>query len=120
MGSQLKQKLEQDYKKEGRRNAIQVISNGLTGAVLCLLHHYYLYYSVDGKESNDCPETKKDFLVLYLGYIAHFACCTGDTWASELGILSSTEPFLITNFHKVPKGTNGGKFTILYNFNSSY
>ena len=41
--------------------------------------------------------------------ISHYCTCCGDTFASEIGILSNSKPFLITRpWRLVPPGTNGG------------
>ena len=46
---------------------------------------------------------------LTLSYLVFFACCVGDTCASEPGILSKSLPRLVTKpWKKVPPGTNGG------------
>ncbi|KAG0378545.1 Transmembrane protein 19 [Mortierella sp. AD032] len=104
--SQIKKTLEEDHQEGGGRTAIQVFSNGATGAALALLFQY-IFWTTESRPATLFVNDWRASTVLF-AYIGHYACCNGDTWASELGILNKSWPTLITTFKKVPPGTNGG------------
>ncbi|KAJ1980800.1 hypothetical protein H4R35_000983, partial [Dimargaris xerosporica] len=103
--SAAKKKLEVEFHEGGQRDAYQVLCNGFTGAAISLA--YTLCCSGDSRVPfYDLAPALPRALVLM--YTAHYACCNGDTWASEVGTLHPAWPVLITTLRKVPPGTNGG------------
>ncbi|KDE04711.1 hypothetical protein MVLG_04850 [Microbotryum lychnidis-dioicae p1A1 Lamole] len=110
------------FKAGGNRDAFQVACNALFGA-LCAITWRILYggevleFSQDRRATWNAAKVGERWCVvdervpssraLVLAAIAFWACCAGDTLASELGILSSTPPRLITSLRSVPRGTNG-------------
>jgi uncharacterized protein (TIGR00297 family) len=80
-------KYKHQYKKEigvyeGTRSVKNVISNGIVPFVMAAFGNY-------------------------AGFIGSIAVATADTLASEIGVVDKC-PRLITNFKKVPPGTDGG------------
>ncbi|KAF9377831.1 Transmembrane protein 19 [Mortierella sp. AD011] len=104
--SQIKKTLEEDHQEGGGRTAIQVFSNGATGAALALAFQY-IFWNTESRPATLFLNDWRASAILF-AYIGHYACCNGDTWASELGILNKSWPTLITTFKRVPPGTNGG------------
>ncbi|KAH7046401.1 integral membrane protein DUF92-domain-containing protein [Linnemannia elongata] len=104
--SQIKKTLEEDHQEGGGRTAIQVFSNGATGTILAVLFQY-IFWTTESRPATLFVNDWRASTLLF-AYIGHYACCNGDTWASELGILNKSWPTLITTFKKVPPGTNGG------------
>lgn len=103
----LKEFDDQDSQSGGRRNWIQVISNGGVGMEIAIL------LLIEKGPANELPINFPDDYFptwLSIAYLGSMACACGDTLASELApALSSETPRLIINpFVKVPKGTNGG------------
>ncbi|EZA58064.1 hypothetical protein DMN91_006310 [Ooceraea biroi] len=100
-----KRKFEADFKEGGQRNWIQVLCNGGMAMQLALL---YLLDIGSGERPIDFDKEYRSSW-LSVGILGTFACCNGDTWASELGTVTGTgDPFLITTRKRVPRGTNGG------------
>ncbi|XP_053982330.1 transmembrane protein 19 [Hylaeus volcanicus] len=103
--SDRKKKLESDFKEGGQRTWIQVLCNGGMATQLALL---YLLDVGCGERPIDFDKNYRGSW-LSVGILGAFACCNGDTWASEIGtVVGSGDPFLITTRKRVPRGTNGG------------
>ncbi|KAJ4837588.1 hypothetical protein Tsubulata_009694 [Turnera subulata] len=104
VGEERKKKIDADFKEGGQRNWVQVVSNSGIATVLAAG-----VWKLAGWR-DVCLDTEESALITALvgGIIGHYSCCNGDTWSSELGVLSDAQPRLITTFKPVRRGTNGG------------
>ncbi len=81
----------------------QVLACSVIGILIQTIHFVYC-----GRE---CSIDFEEFPLassLACALIAHHATNLADTLSSELGILSKSDPILITSLRRVPRGTNGG------------
>lgn len=93
-----------------------VFSNSLMASILTVAHGYQLRSRVAAYADPNTPNPEKSICyswggdLLVVGIIANYAAVAADTFSSELGILSKSQPRLITSLtlRKVPRGTNGG------------
>jgi uncharacterized protein (TIGR00297 family) len=88
--------LDQHFSKGSRRDASQVLANGGVAAVLAVLFFITLL-----------KNPANSGVVVWLGFAASLAGANADTWATELGLLNSRQPVLLTTFQPVPRGTSG-------------
>lgn len=85
-----KSSLDAAFSKGSQRDAGQVIANGGICGAFVLLHLLL-------------PEAEW----VWLGFAGTLAAANADTWGTELGVLSSRQPHLITSLKPVPRGTAG-------------
>jgi len=89
VGKARKAAIKREFEKGDTRDALQALSNGGVAA-LCAL----------GMAGAPHPAWAA-------GFVAALATATGDTWATELGVLSRAEPWSLLSLRRVPRGTSG-------------
>jgi len=123
---EFKARFEENYAVGGQRNWMQVFASSILATAVGIA--FYLLCGEDQHISFGAPVDPTDNLAffgltinrstlaayLWVVYIAHYCTANADTWASELGVLSKTEPRLVTTLflRRVPRGTNGGMSTL--------
>ncbi len=78
------------FSKGSRRDLVQALANGGVGALAALGNALW-------------PHP-----LWWLGFVGAMASVNADTWATELGVLSPSQPRLITTGRSVEPGTSGG------------
>ncbi len=94
-GKVRKAPLAEKFAKGSRRDLAQTLANGGLAALLAVAA------GLAGKASPAFPP-------LAFGFYGALAAVSADTWATELGVLASRSPRLITTGQPVVTGTSGG------------
>ena len=85
---------EDKFSKGSERDILQVAANGGVATLLAL--------------GNGLSPSSTVRYLCEAGFIGAFSTATADTWATELGTLSTQSPRLITTGKRVTPGTSGG------------
>ena len=91
-----------------------MLANSGVASVLVLLHvwlhgvHFSTSTSTSSTRATDAACVGFGTDLLLAGIVANYAAVAADTLSSELGILATSQPRLITTMQSVPRGTNGG------------
>ncbi|MGM9929691.1 MAG: DUF92 domain-containing protein [Bacillus sp. (in: firmicutes)] len=86
---QQKGKLDEVLEKGERRDWVQVAANSSVASFTSLMYYF----------------TELDMWML--GFIVAIAAANADTWGSEIGVLSKSNPYYILSLRQVEKGTSG-------------
>jgi uncharacterized protein (TIGR00297 family) len=88
---QRKASLAEKFSKGDRRDWGQVLANGAFGALLAI--SFFIH-------------THREWV--WMAFAGCMAAVNADTWSTELGVLSTIQPRMITSGQKVERGTSGG------------
>jgi uncharacterized protein (TIGR00297 family) len=92
VGRARKAATKREFSKGDRRDAWQALANGGVAAGAALL---------------SCVAPPSLHAALLAAIYGALATANGDTWATELGVLSRGEPFSLVRARRVPRGTSG-------------